>query len=275
MKNLTKSYFFINQKNLSKIPIGNDNLNEVYSSNLNLEPKFNTNYKPYETKIQISEMDKKIETENLNLEKEKTILLKNNLFISSSRLTENINKAIPKNSQKLSNESIKKDLNYFTNESKKTRNNYKSYNFNSKINLTKSQNYSKKSQQQTSLYDKKNNSKLIRPSEENIILQTFNNEYNNTKTNENDRNNSLYMFSKVKKENKTNLEKEMRDKRINDELEKCTFNPKVTPIRKINDLFRAPSKNLLNYLKITNPKDSRLSYIDRLNSWNTNQKQKY
>ena len=67
----------------------------------------------------------------------------------------------------------------------------------------------------------------------------------------------------------------MKEKRVKEELNKCTFQPKVTPIKKINDLFRAPSNNFVKYLKIQNPKNAKLSYIDRLQTWEKNKKEKY
>ena len=96
---------------------------------------------------------------------------------------------------------------------------------------------------------------------------SFNDDYFGSNVIEN-RNDTLYLFSKIKAENKKNKEIIHNQKKIKEELKTCTFKPKVTPIKKINDLFRAPTNNFVKLQKISNPKNSKLSYIDRLHTWN-------
>ena len=96
---------------------------------------------------------------------------------------------------------------------------------------------------------------------------SFNDDYFGSNVIEN-RNDSLYLFSKIKAENKKNKEIIHNQKKIKEELKTCTFKPKVTPIKNINDLFRAPTNNFVKLQKISNPKNSKLSYIDRLHTWN-------
>jgi len=105
------------------------------------------------------------------------------------------------------------------------------------------------------------------------VINSFYNE-NLTKNKKDNRNETLYLFSKVKAENKKNEEILMKEKKIKEEMKKCTFKPKVIPINKLNDVFRAPSSNLIKYLKISNPKDSKLSYINRLQEWEKNKREK-
>jgi len=109
--------------------------------------------------------------------------------------------------------------------------------------------------------------------EDNIVINSFYNE-NLTKNKKDNRNETLYLFSKVKAENKKNEEILMKEKKIKEEMKKCTFKPKTAPINKLNDVFRAPSSNLVKYLKISNPKDSKLSYISRLQEWEKNKREK-
>ena len=99
------------------------------------------------------------------------------------------------------------------------------------------------------------------------IKFSFNDDYFGSNVIEN-RNDTLYLFSKIKAENKKNKEIIHNQKKIKEELKTCTFKPKVTPIKKINDLFRAPTNNFVKLQKISNPKNSKLSYIDRLHTWN-------
>ena len=96
---------------------------------------------------------------------------------------------------------------------------------------------------------------------------SFNDDYFGSNVIEN-RNDTLYLFSKIKAENKKNKEIIHNQKKIKEELKTCTFKPKVTPIKKINDLFRAPTNNFVKLQKISNPKNTKLSYIDRLHTWN-------
>ena len=99
------------------------------------------------------------------------------------------------------------------------------------------------------------------------IKFSFNDDYFGSNVIEN-RNDTLYLFSKIKAENKKNKEIIHNQKKIKEELKTCTFKPKVTPIKKINDLFRAPTNNFVKLQKISNPKNTKLSYIDRLHTWN-------
>ena len=96
---------------------------------------------------------------------------------------------------------------------------------------------------------------------------SFNDDYFGSNVIEN-RNDTLYLFSKIKAENKKNKEIIHNQKKIKEELKTCTFKPKVTPIKKINDLFRAPTNNFVKLQKISNPNNTKLSYIDRLHTWN-------
>lgn len=112
------------------------------------------------------------------------------------------------------------------------------------------------------------------PREDNVNINSFNANQKIFSTQAQNRNDALYLFAKVKAENKKNEELIIKEQQKKEELKKCTFQPKVTPVKKLNDLFRAPSQNLVKYLKIQNPKNAKLSYIDRLQTWDKSKKEK-
>ena len=63
-----------------------------------------------------------------------------------------------------------------------------------------------------------------------------------------------------------------KKKKINDELKKCTFKPKVNPIEKLAQIFTISSENLSNYHNTSTT--SEFPYVDRIYNWQTMIKEK-
>ncbi len=198
------------------------------------------------------------------------------IHLSPSKLKDNIPKELSTQGYKNSSTD-----NHYLREPLKTRNKIQSSVYGTKTNKSKSismqsSNVVKTSRVNQEIKTKPTMTKLTKVScqnEDNIVINSFYNE-NLTKNKKDNRNETLYLFSKVKAENKKNEEILMKEKKIKEEMKKCTFKPKTAPINKLNDVFRAPSSNLVKYLKISNPKDSKLSYISRLQEWEKNKREK-